>query len=299
VTRRRIWLVVAGAGVIVAVFAAVVRNQVKVYRGRRARGALTELRHPPVQQAPAVRQQREALFAMLQPVALSNCTLERFGEAHDGGYLMCGNLLGGVQSGYSYGISGYDKWGCDISTKLDVAVHQYDCFDTTRPICRKGETVFHEECVGDKAQAVEGRVFDTVMNQVARNGDRSKRIVLKIDVEGAEWASLLTLPDETFGQIEQMAVEFHWTEDADFRWVQDDKYLRVVRRLRQFFEVAHIHFNNASCVADLAPFPTWAYEVLFVSKRLAVVDPSRKAGGVHPLDALNNPSMAECQPGAR
>ena len=70
-----------------------------------------------VPQPLAVVQQRRALFDMLQPVALTNCELERFGEAHDGGYLMCGNLLGGVQSGYSYGISGYDKWGCDISTK--------------------------------------------------------------------------------------------------------------------------------------------------------------------------------------
>ena len=60
---------------------------------------------------------------MLRPVALSNCRLERFGEAHDGGYLMCGNLLENVQAGYSYGIDGYDQWGCDISTKRNVTVH--------------------------------------------------------------------------------------------------------------------------------------------------------------------------------
>src|SRR5438876_4320051 len=48
--------------------------------------------------------QREALFETLQPVALSNCRLERFGEAYDGGYLMCGNLLENVEAGYSYGI---------------------------------------------------------------------------------------------------------------------------------------------------------------------------------------------------
>ncbi len=123
--------------------------------------------------------------------------------------------------------------------------------------------------------------------------------MLKIDVEGAEWDALLSAPDEILEQIDQLAVEFHWIEDEHFRWVQEDKYLRVVQRLKQFFEVGHIHFNNASCIGDLAPFPTWAYEVLFVSKRLAVVDPSRQAGGVHPLDAPNNPSYADCQPGAR
>jgi len=126
--------------------------------------------------------------------------------------------------------------------------------------------------------------------------DGAKRIVLKIDVEGAEWDSLLSSPDQILQQIDQMAVEFHWMEDGNFRWVQDEKHLRVVQRLRQFFEVAHIHFNNASCIGDLAPFPSWAYEVLFVNKRLAVVEPWRAAGGTHPLDAPNNAAFADCQP---
>jgi hypothetical protein len=229
---------------------------------------------------------------MLQPVALANCQLARFGEAHDGGYLMCANLLGAVQSGYSYGISGYDKWGCDISTKLNVAVHQYDCFNTTRPACPDGRTVFHEECVGPTPTTDEGgRLFDTIKNQFAKNGDSAKRIVLKIDVEGAEWDSFLEAPNEIFEQIDQMAVEFHG--------VRSEKCLRAVRRLRQFFEVAHIHYNNASCQEGIEPFPAWAYEVLFVNKRLAIVDPIRKTGGLHAADARNMPSLPDCQPRVR
>ena len=72
-----------------------------------------------------------------------------------------------------------------------------------------------------------------------------------------------------------------------------------MQRLKQFFEVAHIHFNNASCVGDLAPFPSFAYEVLWVSKRLAVVGPSGSGRGLHPLDARNNASLPDCQPAAR
>jgi hypothetical protein len=285
-TRARFWLVAVGGTAIVVVVAAVIRNQVKVYRGRQARAAVV--------------QQRRALFEALQPVALVNCQLERFGEPHDGGYLMCGNLLSGGQAGYSYGISGYDQWGCDISTRLNVTVHQYDCFDTTQPACPGGATVFHAECVGDTPGTVEGRVFDTMSSQFAKNGDGAKRIVLKIDVEGAEWDSFLSAPDETLGRIDQMTVEFHWGHDETLRWLHDEKkYLRVVQRLKQFFEIAHIHFNNASCVSGLEPFPTWAYEVLFVSKRLAVVDPSGTARGLHPLDAPNNPTFADCQPQAR
>ena len=72
------------------------------------------------------------LFAELQPVKVTNCELARYGEPHDGGYMACRNLLSNVRSAYSYGISGYDGWGCEISTELKVPVHQYDCFNIDR-----------------------------------------------------------------------------------------------------------------------------------------------------------------------
>ena len=286
--RQRLFWVIAAGAVLVVILALVVRNQIRVYQGRQARASQQR-------QVTDDRAQRQLLFDMLQPVALANCRLERFGEPNDGGYLMCGNLLAGIESAYSYGIAGYDKWGCDISTALDVPVHQYDCFDPTQPACPDGKTVFHLECVAGRPATIEGRPFDTIERQVAKNGDRAKRLALKIDVEGAEWDSLLSASDEVLQQIDQMAIEFHWVLDQS-RPVQDERYARVVRRLKEFFEIAHIHFNNASCIAGLDPFPTWAYEVLFVSKRLAVVDASARPVGLHPLDAPNNPAFEDCQP---
>lgn len=287
VPRRRFWRI-AGVVLIAVILGLVIRNQIKVYQGRqvRARQARQEVFD---------RQQRQILFDLLQPVAVTNCRLQRFGEANDGGYLMCGNLLDGIESAYSYGISGYDKWGCDISSAFDVPVHEYDCFDPREPACPDGNAVFHLECVGDRAATLEGRDFDTIEHQLAKNGDGAKRIVLKMDVKGAEWDSLWSTPDDVLGRIDQMAVEFHWELDHS-RWMQRERYSRLVRRLNQFFEIAHIHFNNASCTGELLPFPSWAYEVLFVSKRLAVVDPTARAAGLHPLDAPNNPTFDDCQP---
>jgi hypothetical protein len=287
VDRRRFWLV-AGAALIAVILGAVVRNQIKVSRNREARTLQAR-------QELFDKGQRRILFDMLQPVALANCQLARFGEANDGGYLMCGNLLDDIQSAYSYGISGYDKWGCDMSSRFEVPVHQYDCFNPTQPACPAGKAVFHLECVGPTAGTVEGRVFDTIEHQFTKNGDGAKRVVLKIDVEGAEWDSLLSTPDDVLQRIDQMAVELHW-ELENSRWIQQERYARLVKRLKQFFEIAHIHFNNASCLDALDPFPSWAYELLFVSKRLAVIDPSGQAGGLRPLDAPNNPTFEDCQP---
>src|ERR1700757_522040 len=83
----------------------------------------------------AARRLREAILAELQPVALKNCTFKRFGSANDGGYLMCENLIEPLDAGYSYGVGSNDDWGCEVSRRYHVPVHQYDCFDPARPTC--------------------------------------------------------------------------------------------------------------------------------------------------------------------
>jgi hypothetical protein len=274
---------VAGAILLTVVLGLVVRNQIRVYLNRRAAAQAEEDRRLALQR----------LFEEVQPVALANCRLERFGEDHDGGYLMCANLLSDAQSGYSYGISGYDKWGCDISTRRSIPVHQYDCFNLTRPSCPGGTTIFHEECVGDTAKTESGRLFDSIPGQIAKNGDTGNHVVLKIDVEGAEWNAFAATPDDVLRRIDQLAVEFHIIND--FYTVNDVKYLEVVRRLKRVFHVANLHFNNFGCTGGVEPFSTWAFEVLFVNKRLDRLTFARPAPQPHPLDARNNPGAPDCQ----
>ena len=229
---------------------------------------------------------RQQLWNALQPVTLASCDLQRLGESQDGGYLACANLLGGVKAGYSYGISGYDGWGCEVATRLGVKGHQYDCFDTRQPACAAG-TVFHAECIGTRPETIEGRAYDALDRQLAANGDAASRILMKIDVEGAEWDVFLTTPDAMLDQIDQLVVEFHGTGEA--------RFLAAVHRLKQYFHVANLHMNNYACTGGQAPFGAWAYEVLFVNKRLTAATPEPRATPYHPLDRPNAPAMPDCQ----
>ncbi len=268
-------VVVATTAVLVA------RNQWRVASARQVRRV----------EASRKAEVRKELFAEIQPVRITNCELRRFGEPHDGGYPLCVNLLGAVKAGYSYGISGYDGWGCDVSRQLHVPVHQYDCFNLTEPSCPGGTTVFHGECVGTTKSTEDGRPFDTLSDQFATNGHAAAPIVMKIDVEGAEWDSFLLAPDGVFSHIDQIDVEFHH--------VDDPKYVATMKRLRQFFYIAHVHYNNFSCDATLAPFPSWAFEVLLVNTRIAKADGSPAPPSPGSLDAPNNPAWPDCQAAAR
>ena len=232
---------------------------------------------------------RWSIVSELQPVALKNCTLQRVGSANDGGYLMCANLPDRIDAAYSYGVGKNDEWGCDVSRRFGVPVHQYDCFNPARPTCDGGTFVFHDECVGaQRGQDAESRVFDTLENQIRRNGDAGRTLWVKIDIEEAEWDALLATPDSVLASIPQLAMELHGTRDP--------KILTVLRKLRRHFHVVNFHYNNWSCNPRAWPMKAWAYQVLFVNKRLAEIDPSAPVPA--PSSALNAPDAPnhpECQ----
>ena len=235
---------------------------------------------------------RQKLFLELKPVQLKNCNFKRFGDPGDGGYLMCDNLMQNVKSAYSYGISGTDEWGCDISKSYNLLVHQYDCFNLTRPVCEKGNFDFHEECIGDKYFIEEERTFDSLNNQITKNKDQGKLLIVKMDVEGAEWDSLLSAPDSAFNVINQLSVEFHG--------VDQKKYIEVIKKLKKDFYIVDVHFNNFACdngiiYNKLFPFPAWAYEVLFVNKRVGILDETAPTPQQNPLSAPNDPKRKDCQ----
>jgi hypothetical protein len=167
-------------------------------------------------------------------------------------------------------------------------VHQYDCFTQHRPACEGGRFVFHDECVGAAAATIDAQPFDTIAAQIARNGDAGRRVLLKIDVEGAEWDSLGATPDHVLDAIVQMPMELHWTDDA--------RLIEVIRRLKRQFHLVNLHFNNWACTPDTAPLPAPAFQVLWVNKRDGILDPA--AGSpvpMSPLNAPDNPRGPECQ----
>lgn len=236
----------------------------------------------------AERKLREAILAELQPVALENCTFKRFGSANDGGYLMCENLIEPLDAGYSYGVGTNDDWGCEVSRRYHVSVHEYDCFDPARPTCNGGTFVFHDECVGDRSGYKKSRFFDTLENQIRKNGDTGRRLIIKMDIEGAEWDTLLAAPDELLASISQITMEMHGYNDL--------KILEVIRKLKRNFYLVNLHFNNWSCTSKAAPLLAWAYQTHWVNKHIGVPDPAAPVPApMSPLNAPDSPTWPDCQ----
>jgi len=167
-------------------------------------------------------------------------------------------------------------------------VHQYDCFDPARPTCNGGTFVFHNECVGDRTGHRGSRFFDTLENQIRKNRDNGRRLIIKMDIEGAEWDSLLAAPDELLASISQIAMEMHGFDDP--------KIVEVLQKLKRNFYLVNLHFNNWSCTSKASPLPAWAYQVLWVNKRIGIVDQTAPIPApMSPLNAPDSPTWRDCQ----
>jgi hypothetical protein len=280
--RRPLALV---AVLLLVVFGFVIRQRYEARRARAerdaARAALSDAERA------AILERRRALLVELEPVTLSNCRLARVGSRNDGGYVMCANLMEGVQTAYSYGIGGQDDWGCEISRTRKVPVHQYDCFEPPALTCRGGDFRPNAQCVGPRRETVDGREFDTLANQIARNGDSGRPMILKMDIEGAEWQSILAAPDSLFENIVQMPMELHGSDHPEV--------LEGLRKLKQHFHLVSVHYNNWSCSDEWAPVPAWAYQVLLVNKKVGVVgSPPPGSPTLADVQAPDNPGAKEC-----
>ena len=163
-----------------------------------------------------------------------------------------------------------------------------DCFNLTRPRCSRGKTVFHEECIAGSQRVEGGRPFDTLENQIRKNGDAGKQLVVKMDVEGRSGRASSECP------MTSCSESTSWPSSSTA--IDEARFIFVMSKLKEFFYIANLHWNNFGCDGASAPFHSWAYELLLVNKRSACpILQSRWCAVV--LDRPNNPELPDCQAG--
>src|SRR5262249_37650551 len=149
---------------------------------------------------------------------------------------------------------------------------------------------FHNECIGDRTRTEDGRSFDTLENQIRKNGDSGKRLIIKMDIEGAEWDALLATSDALLSSIPQMTMEMHGYDDP--------KIVELLWKVKRNFYVVNLHFNNCSCTTSAAPLKSWAYQVTWVNKRIGIVDPTAPVpAAMSRENAPDSATWPDCQLG--
>ena len=186
--------------------------------------------------------------------------LIRTGRSTDGGYVMLDDLAS-CRVAYSFGISDDVSWDKSMA-ELGMDVYMYDHTIDGLP---EENPHFHWHKTG-LAGSYDGSMteLETLPRLLEANGHVGERnMILKMDIEGAEWDVFAKLPQGFLGKFDQILLELH-------DMILPERYQEIVQaleKLNETHQLAHVHGNNCApyLMAKGLVMPN-ALECLYVSK---------------------------------
>ena len=181
------------------------------------------------------------LLSLIRPATPVGFSKVRIGNQHgDGGYVMVDDWRD-VRGAISIGIGGDVSWDLAIAER-GIDVYQYDHSVPSPPI-RHPRFHFHSVGIGNPDSGHSGfRSLEQIVGDIPPGGD----LILKMDVEGAEWATLSSARSQVLERFSQIVIEVH----APLAGTAGDRMLnlQMLGKLRSTHQVVHVHANNYAAV---------------------------------------------------
>lgn len=208
-----------------------------------------------------------AALALLRPYDVVGARKTRVGRPFDGGYVMI-DLFDGVEAAYSLGINDDTSWDFEIAQR-GIEVFQYDHTIDALP---EENRRFHWEKIGIAATS-EGNMR-SIPDIIASHGhEELNNIILKCDIECAEWEILQHLPHDVIRKFSQIVIELH--DIYRFGDSNDLKVRQALANLTYFHNVVHVHGNNYGGVRVVGGIPLAnVMEVTLLRKDMGEFRPS-------------------------
>ena len=225
----------------------------------------------------------DALAQKLHPQQ-SQYPLVRMGSAADGGYLVPDDLQD-IKACFSPGVDTFATFETDL-LKRGIGSHLADYSVDKVPDGLQALS-FVKKFVGGNTAGHHVALEDWVMQfePHAQNDE----LILQMDVEGAEYETLLACPASVLAKFRIMVIEFHSVESwghGDFLNIVEATFTKL---LRSHF-IVHSHPNNAMGLVDMNGFVApRIFELSLLSRNRAT--PGAIATTPHPLDFPNVNNM--------
>ena len=177
------------------------------------------------------------ILQMLIPVN-NNVELIRIGGSTDGGYLLPDDLSG-IHLCISPGVADTWKFEKELLSKYQIKSLMIDASIET-PNLQDGLN-FLKLWLGPSNNETTLSMNSIITSQL---GLGNQELLLQMDIEGAEYASLMSTDIELLSKFRIAVIEFHDLE----MWKINSYYSKVVlplfTKLKEIFDVVHLHPNN-------------------------------------------------------
>jgi hypothetical protein len=218
------------------------------------------------------------LFSYLIPYDTNQLSKERIGCNNDGGYVIPIEALQEIQAVVVFGVNNEDSFEQGLTKYLDPKKVPFFLCDPYVEYTKQNKFSFLRLGLSDttKEIKVSRPIFCNLTKAIRYNCCftswpifkkkyklENKTILLKMDIEGAEWESLACLVDSDLENIDCLIIEFHELNSTE-KLAEKEKVLSL---LQKYFTLVHCHQNNCgSYFVDGCYFYPDVLECTFVSK---------------------------------
>lgn len=151
----------------------------------------------------------------------------RLGRDNDGGYILLDNKFDSSVI-FGYGVNDDCSFENDITERFGLKGYIFDHTIENPPPNMNDRITFVKEGISHQNDDL----LKTLQYHMDKYAPGNGNIILKIDVEGAEWKSL---ENADLSRVSQLIIEFHDMHEADWD---------LIDKLNNEFYLVNIHGNN-------------------------------------------------------
>ncbi|MCE0522569.1 MAG: FkbM family methyltransferase [Methylacidiphilales bacterium] len=184
----------------------------------------------------------EELLGLLAPERVEGVAKIRVGAPHDGGYVMLDDFRE-ISGAYSLGIGPDVRWDLALAQR-GVPVWQYDP-TVPGPPASDPLFTFQPWRIGTLDDPETQTV--SLASLIEMNKHQGADLILKMDIEGAEWEVFAGIDPDLLRVFRQIVVELHSLHRvAEPDWHQ--QATSALTHLTRHHQVVHVHGNNLSSI---------------------------------------------------
>ena len=183
----------------------------------------------------------KCIYHLLCPKEVIGKTRILLGPAHNDGSYVLLNDFENIKIAYSIGIDGNVDFDKAIANK-GIDVYMYD---HTIDKLRYENEKFHWKKIGIGGNSERSNNIQTLEDMIKENGHfNEKNMILKIDIEGAEWNALNDITENILKQFKYIIVEYH------FERFEVSLIYNILKKIHKTHQVFYIHTNHQSRIIN-------------------------------------------------
>lgn len=167
--------------------------------------------------------------------------LKRFGNSHDGGYVLADDF-DFVINAYSFGIANEVSWDQEMAER-GINIFQFDPTIDETPLQHPRFTFEKAGICGGEHNFLPRNpafLYYTLEEIINKYSPEDNKLILKMDVEGFEYESLLNSL-HLLHKFSQMVIEFHGLNHPMYSKI----FCMLSEKILESHELIHVHANNA------------------------------------------------------